>query len=86
MTNRADQPDGQTDDYTITYVCRYCGNLRTYVRAPTGSLPTVCPDCRSRANTERVRRWRERHPEAYKAANRRTVAQRKARKADEDKA
>lgn len=83
--NRAENlPAGDAENaelFKVTYTCRICGRVFTQYRNQFGSLPRICSGCKGRANAERVERWRERHPDRAQAANKRTVEQRKAKKA-----
>lgn len=52
----------------VTFTCVRCGaSCRRELPRP-GFLPRYCDDCLPLLNAERVKRWRERHPDRAKAA------------------
>lgn len=59
----------------VTFTCVMCGTQHTVEQSAPGFIPRYCPaiggkssECQRKANADRVKRWRERNPQAAKAA------------------
>src|SRR5947209_16148193 len=57
--------------WIVQYKCQRCGKACEMRLAKPGFVPQYCVDCARKAASERVKRWRERHPEQAKATAKR---------------
>src|SRR5258708_11640009 len=69
-------PDHGQPELIVDYTCVSCGTACRKTLAKPGFLPRYCDVCARQAASERVKRWRERHPEKAQAAAKKQNAKR----------